>query len=216
MTKQIAPRGGKVKRGRPPVGAERRAQLVEALAQVMAKKGYAEATIVAIGRAARLSPALVHHHFKSKHEMLVALVERLTNGVAARRQALLEAAGDDPRRRLEAFIDAYVALGPGADAGAVASWVVIGAEALRDAEVRGLYKEAISGALREASALVHACLEAEGRETRNARSIAAAVVSAIEGAYRVSASAPGVLPEGFAAPMLRRTVAGLLVAEAQR
>jgi TetR/AcrR family transcriptional repressor of bet genes len=210
MTKQITPRGGRVKRGRPPVGAERRAQLVEALTQVMAKKGYAEATIVAIARAAKLSPALVHHHFKSKHEVLVALVARLTKGVEARLQAMLARTGKAPRRRLEAFIDAYVALGPGADSSAVAAWVVIGAEALRDPDVRALYRDAIASAIEQASALVKACLAEEGRETRNARAIAAAIVSAIEGAYKVSAAAPGLLPEGFAAPMLRRTVDGLL------
>lgn len=216
MPKQIAPAPERVKRGRPPVGTERRAQLADALAQVMARKGYAEATIVAIARAAGLSPALVHHHFASKHEVLVELVGRLTGAVEARVQANLTAAGNDPRQRLTAFTDAYVALGPGADERAVAAWVVIGAEALREPDVRALYRDAISRALARAASLVKERLASEGRKTRNAGRIAAAIVSSIEGAYRVAAAAPDVLPKGFAAPMLRRTIEGLIAAEELR
>jgi TetR/AcrR family transcriptional regulator, transcriptional repressor of bet genes len=212
MTKQVLP-AKRVKRGRPPVGDVRRAQLADALAQVMAKKGYAEATIVSIASVAGLSPALVHHHFASKHEMLVELVGRLTGAVEARLEARLAMAGDDPRRRLEAFTDAYVARGPDADERAVAAWVVVGAEALREPDVRALYRAAISRALAQATSLVKERLAADGRKTRNAQAIAAALVSAIEGAYRVASAAPGVLPKGFAAPMLRRTIEGLVAAE---
>jgi TetR/AcrR family transcriptional repressor of bet genes len=91
--------------------------------------------------------------------------------------------------------------------------VVIGAEAVRQPEVRELYVRRIEGALDQLRTLIAACLRAEGRVTRNARHIAAAVLSAIEGAYLVSAAAPGTLPAGYASPTLRRMIEGLLAAE---
>jgi TetR/AcrR family transcriptional repressor of bet genes len=215
MTNKVAARSPSVKpaRGRPPVGAERRADIANALLQVMAKTGYAKATVAAIARAARVSPALVHHHFADKHQVLVSLVERLVAGAEARLSARLEEAGDNPHRRLAGFVEAYVGLGPDANARAVAAWVVIGAEALRDVQVRALYRAAIARALARAKDLVSARLAAEGRPTRNAGVIAAAIIAAVEGAYRVTAAAPGLLPVGFAAPTLRRTIDGLIAAE---
>jgi TetR/AcrR family transcriptional regulator, transcriptional repressor of bet genes len=214
MTKKITARKAPVKRGRgrPPVGDERRAEIAAALGDVMGKTGYAKATVAAVARAAGVSPGLLHYHFADKRQILVTLVERLVAGVDARFRGLA-ANVDDPRAKLDAFVDAYVGLGPGADARAVAAWVAIGAEALRDAEVRAIYRDSVATTLARARELVGACLASERRSTRHANEIAAAIVAAVEGAYRVTAAAPGVLPKGFAAPMLRRTIDGLLAAE---
>ncbi|MCI0572111.1 MAG: TetR/AcrR family transcriptional regulator [Myxococcaceae bacterium] len=198
---------------RPSNTDERRGQIVDGLLDVMAREGYARATIAAIGKAAGLTPGLLHYHFGNKQEILVALVERLAAVLDARVEARLAAAGETPRRRLHAFIDASVALGEDADPRAVSAWAVVGAEAIREPQVRALYTQAVGTMLSRLRALVSACLREERRTTRNAGRIAAAVLTAIEGAYRVSAAAPGVLPEGFAAPTLKRMVDGLLQAE---
>ena len=66
---------------------ERRAQIVEGLLTVMAASGYEGATIVAIGKAAGLSSGLVHYHFATKDEVLLALVDRLVVGVRVRYEA---------------------------------------------------------------------------------------------------------------------------------
>ena len=47
-------------------------------------------------------------------------------------------------------------------------------------------------------------------DTRQARSMAAVTLAAIEGAYRLAASAPDAMPKGFAAPAVRRMVEGLI------
>src|SRR3954471_22344789 len=129
MANQISAGRGAVKRGRgrPPVGEARRAQIADGLLRIMGKTGYAKATVAEIARAAKVSTALVHHHFGGKHAVLVALVGRLTSALEARLAARLTLAGADPHRRLEAFVDAHVALGPDANRRAVAAWVVIGA-----------------------------------------------------------------------------------------
>ena len=181
----------------------------------MQRSGYEGATIHAIGKAAGLTPGLVHYHFATKHEVLIALIETLTTQLAQRYAARKEAAST-PSERLFAFIDAHVALGRDADPRAVAAWNVVGSEALRNPEVRALYRAALARTLTEARALVRACLSAEGRTTREATRIAAALVSAIEGAYRVAAVQPKQLPRGYAAPMLRKMARGLIDAQPEK
>jgi TetR/AcrR family transcriptional repressor of bet genes len=182
---------------------------------VMHKSGYEGATIQAIGKACGLTPGLVHYHFKTKQEVLVALVERLTAQLEQRYQARSTGAST-PSERLHALIDAHVALGKDADPRAVAAWNVVGSEALRNAEVRTLYRAALARSLAELRGLVRACLTAEGRATREATRIAAALLSAIEGAYRVAAVQPQQLPRGYAAPMLRKTAESLIQAQPEK
>jgi TetR/AcrR family transcriptional repressor of bet genes len=198
--------------GRPSNSAERRAQIVDGMLAVMQRSGYEGATIQAIGKAAGLTPGLVHYHFSTKQEVLIAMVEALTTQLAER-YAARKAAANSPTDRLYAFVDAHVALGKDADPRAVAAWNLVGSEALRNPEVRALYRAALARTLTEARSLVRACLAAEGRATRDATRIAAALVSAIEGAYRVAAVQPKQLPRGYAAPMLRKMARGLIEAE---
>lgn len=201
---------------RPRNTEARREQIVDGLLEVMASEGYARATIAAIGKAAGLSPGLLHYHFESKQEILVALVERLTGTLEARIQARQEAAGAQPFSQLEAYLEACVGLGPDADPRAVSAWVVVGAEAVREPQVRALYTQAAGSMLAQLRRLVTGALRARARSTRSAPRIAAALLSAIEGAYRISAAAPGLLPEGFATPMLRQMAASLIAAEGER
>jgi hypothetical protein len=64
--------------------------------------------------------------------------------------------------------------------------------------------------------LVRAYLIAQARNTREATRIAAAIVSAIEGAYRMAAVAPTQLPRGYAAPMLRKMAHSLIAAQPEK
>jgi TetR/AcrR family transcriptional repressor of bet genes len=204
------------KRGRPSNTVERQGQIVAAFLEVMARDGYEGATIARIAKAAGISPGSVHYHFDDKREILVAAVQRLAAGIERRVDERLGERTDGPRKRLEAMLEAYVALGPGADASSVAAWVVIGAEAVREREVRALYTTAVRHVYRELRRLVGEALEADGRKTRNAGPIAAGLIAMIEGSYRIDVNAPGLLPTGFAAPMLRRTLNHLLDGEERR
>lgn len=200
---------------RPSNTAERRRQIVEGLLSVMERQGYERASVAAIARAAGLSAGLLHYHFDNKQAILVALVETLVGRMQARYEARRQDAGDAPtaagaERRLGAFVDAHLALGADADPRGVAAWVVVGAEAVRQPEVRQVYQRAIQADLAELRALVADLLRAHGRSTRAATRIAAVGMSAIEGAYQLSAGAPGTLPEGFAAPMVRQMLLAMV------
>jgi TetR/AcrR family transcriptional repressor of bet genes len=179
---------------------------------VLGRKGYEGASIQEIGKAAGLAPGLVHYHFKTKQEVLLELVETLAKQLE-RRYELRAAAARDAHGKLAAFIDAHVALDRDANPRALAAWNVIGAESVRQAEVRTIYRRVLARSLTEMRTLVRTCLRAQKRSTREAGRIAAALVSAIEGAYRIAAAAPQGLPKGYAAPMVRKMAETLITAQ---
>jgi TetR/AcrR family transcriptional repressor of bet genes len=197
--------------GRPSNREERQRQIADALLAVMSRTGYANATIAAVAREAELAPGLLHHHFGSKQAILVALVDRLRSGLEARIAARKASAAREPLAQLHALLDAHVALGPDADARAVTAWVLVGAEAVRDREVRALHTAATRAALARLDAALRAC----GLNAARARDGAAVLLSAIEGAYQLSATSPGLLPRGFASPMLH-ALADALVARKEK
>src|SRR5690348_580789 len=103
---------------------------MDGLRVAMSTLGYDGASIQSIAEAAGLSPGLIHYHFGTKLEILLALVDSLAGRVTARYQRLADKAST-PREKLFAFLDAHVALGNDASPEAVACWVAIGAESLR-------------------------------------------------------------------------------------
>ena len=185
---------------RPSNTGERRREIVEALIAVMARQGYEGASIAAVAAEAGLVPGLVHYHFDSKLAILIEVVGVLHDRLRERTARFLARAADDPRARLDAFLDAHVATGPDADPAAVACWVALAAEAIRVPEVRDVYQQVVRAELAELERLVAAV---QGDAT-GARASAAALYAAIQGAYQLATAAPGSTPAGFAAPALRR------------
>lgn len=186
---------------RPSNTEERRQQIVEGLLQVMAERGYERATIAAIARAAGLTSGLVHYHFRSKQTILLVLVDQLAARLTARYEALLE-----DHSPLDAFIDAHLATGDGSDAKAVACWVAIGTEALRQPEVGEVYRK-LMHARRDhlVSLLTHL-----PQSPSHPEEAAAAILATIEGCYQLAAAAPDLAPPGFAARSVRAMAHGLL------
>lgn len=193
---------------RPSNTDERRQQIVQGLLEAMAERGYGGASIQSIARAAGLTPGLVHYHFESKQQILIELVRTLSDRVRARYERRARGARD-PWKRLHAFIDAHLALGDDADPQGVACWVAISAEALRQAEVRQVYEQAIRADLALLQGLVREVLEAEERPVRQAARIAAGLMAAVQGSYQLAAIAQ-VAPAGFAAPSVRAMAQGLV------
>jgi len=176
----------------------RRSEIVQALQAVMARQGYEKATIQAIAAEAGLAPGLLHYHFKSKQEILVSLVSTLA-GYAQQRFAQLAGNADDPPARLRAYIDARLALGPGSSPHIVAAWVMVGAEAVRQPEVRDAYQRAVGADLDLLTGLLADCLRQQGRPDGGARHLAAGLLALIEGAYQLASAAGEVMPAGYAA-----------------
>ena len=190
---------------RPSNTEERRHRIVQGLVAAMARHGYEGATIQLIAKAAGLSSGLIHYHFASKQEILLGLFEHLATLVERRRQ-LFAVAGGDARMQLKALIDAYLAPGPGADPQAVAAWVALGTEAIRQKEIGILYQQEI----RARKARIQALLEKIAGRNRTARAgaekKAAAIVALTEGAFQIAAAARGALPKGYAASAAKRLI----------
>jgi TetR/AcrR family transcriptional repressor of bet genes len=189
---------------------ERRQQIVDALLTVMAERGYEGASIQAIARRAGLAPGLIHYHFESKQQILLEAVRQLTERFERRFQALT-AKAETPRERLRAFIDARLARGEGASQTAVAAWVIVGAEAVRQPEVKAAFQEV----LRAQRTLLQSLLRdhaGEALEAREVQHLCGIVLAAIEGAFQLSVSADEVMPKDYAARTLMAVVESHLAA----
>ena len=176
----------------------RRAEITGALLAVIARHGYEKATVQAIAAQAGLAPGLIHYHFKSKQEILVSLIGALAQAAHTRYVAVL---GDEvaPLPRLRAYLHARLGLGEGAAPDIVSAWVMIGAEAVRQPEVRAVYRQMIADELALLTTLLADCLRERGRDTRGAATLAAGLAAMIEGAYQLSSAAAEGLPTGYAA-----------------
>jgi len=193
---------------RPSNTEERRQQIVQGLLRVMAERGYERASIAEIARAAGLSAGLVHYHFTQKQEVLLALVEQLAARSGERVRSRLERTKGGARAQVDAFLDAFLATGEDADPDAVAAWVTISAEAVRQPEVRAAYEKVVRADLAGLEELVGAVI---GR--RRARVVAAGLFAAVQGYFVLAAAAPELIPAGSAASTVKRMAAGLLDTE---
>ena len=190
---------------RPSNREQRRADIVRGLMVVLPTYGYERATTARIAAAAGLTTGLIHHHFKNKQAILLALAHALVEAVD-RRVTDAETA----RGRLHAYLDAHLALGPGADAGAVACWVAIGAEALFQPEVGEVYREVIKTRRAELMKRLIAVCQDERRTLQGLESIASALLALVEGFFQLASAAPDTVPHGTAASTARAVADQLL------
>ncbi len=199
---------------RPSNTTERREQIANALERVMATKGYAGASIGDVATEAGLTPGLVHYHFASKLEILEAVLARLIGDHQAALRAALERCAS-PQEELAAFIDVHLATGATARPHALACWVTLSAEALREEIVQARFE----AALRELASQLEEILRRGARQgafratlTRPsaAARASAAILATIQGYYALAATARSLVPRGSAAEAMRQMTAGLV------
>lgn len=192
---------------------ERRRQITAALMTVMAERGYERASTAAIARVAGLTQGLLHYHFKSKQEILLAVGDSLDDVIQSRFER--RGAGAVGRDAVGAFIDAHLELGTADDAAPehVACWVALAAEAAWQPEVGALYRAKLEARRDELLGLLVAALAMEDRGTSGAAAIATTILAAIEGYYQLGTAAAGLVPAGSAAGAVRHMAERLLDAE---
>lgn len=202
---------------RPSNTAERRRQITLALIEVMAREGYAGASMSQIARAAGLNQGLLHYHFKSKGAILHAVLDELAARQAERLEQALAAAGGAPEAELRAFIDAFLARGRGADPEALACWVVISAEVLRQPELKEPYRALLRGYAGRVAEIVGRGQEAGVfAAAADPGAVAAALLAGIQGHFVLAATAPELIPRGSAVPALWAQAEALLTCSAGR
>jgi AcrR family transcriptional regulator len=102
-----------VPRGRhaPPLEVRlsvQRDRLLEAAAEVFAKRGYADASAEAISREAGMSKATFYEHFANKEEAILALFDGAAEVVLGRMAEAAANAPEDPEERIRAGLHAYI------------------------------------------------------------------------------------------------------------
>lgn len=76
---------------------------------LMGEQGYEGTSTRDIARAAEVSVAALYYHFPSKLDLLREFLHEAYDVVVARVAKRVDAAGDDPRRRLDAVVDTIIA-----------------------------------------------------------------------------------------------------------
>ncbi|OLP53090.1 transcriptional regulator BetI [Rhizobium rhizosphaerae] len=179
----------------PKIGMEpiRRQALTDAALRAIADHGSLGVTMSQIARQAGVSPALAHHYFGSKDELLVATMRMLLERLRADTVARLRRA-ESPRARLSTLI----AVSFQADQfqpETVAAWLAFYGEAQRSAPLRRLL---IVYARRLRSNLIDALVALTSRD--DAARIAEGAAAMIDGLYlRQALEAVPLGPEACAA-----------------
>ncbi|HET9683641.1 MAG TPA: TetR family transcriptional regulator C-terminal domain-containing protein [Gemmatimonadaceae bacterium] len=173
--------------------------------RVVAEYGYDGASTQRIAHAASLTPGLIHYHFASKQEILLALVELLAR-IAHEGVEKHAARAQDDRARLHAFLDAMLQLGAGSNPEGVAAWVAVTAEAIREPKVARAVRAVLASWQGELQTLCAPLTPSR----RAAEKAAAALVAFVQGCFVQAAVAPDSIPSGSAAPAARAMAAALL------
>jgi TetR/AcrR family transcriptional regulator, transcriptional repressor of bet genes len=195
---------------RPSNTAERRAQISAGLLKVMAKRGYDGASIGDVAKAAKLTPGLVHYHFKSKQEILLAVLEDLSVRHLERLDARLVVSGDEHGAALAAFIDFHLGLGADADPEALACWILLSAEALRTPKVRARFAAALASIQQRLVTLIQRGVDQHVFACKTVEAAASALLATIQGYFVLAATARALIPGGSAALATKQMADGLL------
>lgn len=194
---------------RPSNTDERRSQIVHALITVMAKHGYDGASIADVAAHAGLTTGLVHYHFKNKLEILIEVVRALAASHAAAVDAAL-ATTDEPTAQLDAFIDVHLGTGQHANPAALACWVLVTAEAVRQPRIHREVERVLGEMAERLITIISRGQAAKQFGKVDARAAAAALLATIQGYFVLSATAREVIPPGSAAKSARLMAQGLL------
>jgi TetR/AcrR family transcriptional repressor of bet genes len=195
---------------RPSNTEERRTQITGALMKVMAKHGYDGASIADIAKAAGLTPGVVHYHFKSKQQILLAALRDLVARHDAALEARLGKADGGPIAQVTAFIDVHLGLGADADPEALACWILLSGEALREPKVLVEFEKALKANVARIADVIRDGVEQKVFVCDSVEAAASALVATIQGYFVLAATARSLIPKGSAAASTKRMAEGLL------
>jgi TetR/AcrR family transcriptional repressor of bet genes len=199
---------------RPSNTAERRIQIARALLRVMAKTGYAGASVADVAKVAKIAPGLIHYHFKNKLEILLVAIDELAHDYEARLDRRLAEVSGRPGNELRAFVDAHLRLGGDADPEALACWIDISGEALREPRVKKAFAKVMIGAASRLTEILKRGVAIGTFSCDEPEAASAAILATIQGYYAIGATARDVIPRGSAAGALHAMCEGLVGAGA--
>lgn len=122
------------KLGMPPV---RRKALIDAAIAAVGARGTLDVTMSEIAGLAGVSPALAHHYFGGKSDLLQASMQHLLSELGREASAALQAAGPDPLKRILAIVAVNLSGQQFAPA-TISAWLAFFGEAQHSAPMRRL------------------------------------------------------------------------------
>lgn len=190
---------------------DRRAQIGRAMLELMAEHGYADASMQRLAERADITQGLIHYHFANKRKILLYVLDMLVERQLAALRAVL---GDEPSApdALRAVVELFLATGERARPKDVAVWIVIGAEATRDASVRRRFVRALRAFADPLEQILRDGVASGELGTRgqSIEACVAAILAVIQGYYTIAAVDRALVPEGSAASATWRMITGLL------
>jgi AcrR family transcriptional regulator len=134
----------------------RRADLIEATAAVLAEQGLAGTNVRAICAKAGVSPGLLRHYFDGIDDLVAATYRATSDRMDAIFAEAVEAAGDDPRARLSAYLTASFRP-PVTDPELLGAWTAFWALARSDVRMARIHAESYAGYRERLGALLVTC-----------------------------------------------------------
>jgi AcrR family transcriptional regulator len=159
----------------------RRQSLIDATAKCLAAQGVAGASVRAICREAGVSPGLLTHYFSGIDELVVATYRDVGERVSRALDAAVQAAGPDPRARLEAYVVASF-LPPVLDPELLATWLAFWSLVKSDANFQAVHRETYEGYRGPMETLVADCLGTRARGA-DIRLVAVSIAALVDGLW---------------------------------
>jgi AcrR family transcriptional regulator len=181
----------------------RRADLIEATAACLAEHGLAGTNVRAICRKAGVSPGLLRHYFGGIDDLVAATYQTTSDRMDAIFADAVEAAGDDPRARLTAYLTASFRP-PVTDPELLGAWTAFWALARSDARMAGIHAESYAGYRARLSELLALCGAAD------AGRLAIILTAMVDGLWLELSLDPESFGAEAAAAMVERAVAALV------
>jgi len=177
----------------------RRLALIEACARVLARLGAAGASVRAIAVEAGVSPGLVSHYFTGIEALVAATYDHVEAVVAETIDRAVEAAGPDPRARLDAFVTTTFAPTI-ADRQLLATWIAFWSLVTARPAIAAQHDEQYAGSRARLEALLAAC----GMPEAERRRAAIAVTALLDGLWLELCLSPGCFSAEEAGDIARR------------
>lgn len=169
----------------------RRDALILAAMDLVAEGGLQAATVRAIAERAGVTPGLIRHYFVTKEELTRAAFRRLMDRMTADSALTLQSAGENPARRLAAFVTASVSA-PVVDPKRLSLWATFLTILRTDPQAREVHEHAYRAYRDLLETLIRDLPRAAGPDQCRREAIACNAV--IDGLWLEGSA----LPDGFA------------------
>ncbi|HMO19808.1 MAG TPA: TetR/AcrR family transcriptional regulator [Candidatus Melainabacteria bacterium] len=189
---------------------ERRKEIIYGLKLCILEIGYENASIRNIAMKSGILPGSIHYHFRTKEEILLALLQDLVASADKRYQSLISST-TAPKVKMDFFIDSHLSPDVGAEVGDMASLIHIAALAATRTELRVAYQLAVNHRVEVLNEIIIEVMNWLGRSTARSREISTAVLATIEGHYQFFVSAPQLFERRQATFIAKTMAMGLIL-----